>query len=311
MLMKKRLHKAGCRVHVAANGLACVDEFARRRRSVTDGAPTRSEYDVVLMDMQMPIMDGGTATQRIRQIERESGIPRIPIFAVSASLREESKEDYVDFGFDGWVMKPVDFGRVDKLFAGIYDANRRREEIYIKGEWERGGWFSANATCGGKRVATTDKTDWYRHHEGTGPDEKGPSRSDQDEFARFAASEGRIEEEPEVSSKPSDNQVGNQPIPTVGVVPPEPTTTSRSQTDLYERDPNATKPSDPHGSSSSTLARPTPPSRAHTAPESRPSYVKGEASSGKDPEATKEHWQDMLRKLKNVARTRYGKLFGS
>lgn len=182
MLMKKRLQRAGCKVHVAVNGLACVDEFSRRRRSVADGISMRSEYDVILMDMQMPIMDGGTATQRIREIEREVGKPRIPIFAVSASLREESKEDYVDFGFDGWVMKPVDFGRLDKLFAGIYDANRRREEIYVRGEWERGGWFTGNSNFLGERyVATTSKTDWYLRHEDktlTEPESPAPNQTE-------------------------------------------------------------------------------------------------------------------------------------
>lgn len=66
---------------------------------------------------------------------------RIPIFAVSASLEERNREAYIQTGFDGWILKPVDFRRVDKLLRGIVDDNVRNECLYTPGKWEQGGWF--------------------------------------------------------------------------------------------------------------------------------------------------------------------------
>ena len=87
----------------------------------------------------------------IRQFERSPEHPglsilaqgngRIPIFAVSASLVESEKQKYVDAGFDGWILKPIDFKRLNTLLMGITDDETRQECLYEPGEWERGGWF--------------------------------------------------------------------------------------------------------------------------------------------------------------------------
>lgn len=66
---------------------------------------------------------------------------RIPIFAVSASLEEKDREKYIQTGFDGWILKPVDFRRVDRLLCGIVDDDVRNECLYVPGKWEQGGWF--------------------------------------------------------------------------------------------------------------------------------------------------------------------------
>lgn len=99
----------------------------------------------------MPIVDGMGATRSIRQYEREIGIEplserakpnaRVPIFAVSASLLESDMQKYIDAGFDGWVMKPINFARLNVLFSGLTDANARKNSTYKPGEWENGGWF--------------------------------------------------------------------------------------------------------------------------------------------------------------------------
>lgn len=99
----------------------------------------------------MPIADGYTATQRIREHE-ENSTPnamsekakqnaRIPIFAVSASLVEAERQKYIDIGFDGWLMKPINFERVNLLIKGISDSEARESAIYQPGQWEIGGWF--------------------------------------------------------------------------------------------------------------------------------------------------------------------------
>jgi CheY-like chemotaxis protein len=99
----------------------------------------------------MPIADGYAATEMIRDVESKAGTEalsgmtrgnsRIPIFAVSASLLESERQKYIDIGFDGWVMKPISFSRLNVLFNGISDNEARKESTYQPGQWENGGWF--------------------------------------------------------------------------------------------------------------------------------------------------------------------------
>ena len=99
----------------------------------------------------MPIVDGFSSTKMIRSFEktqsgsclseRASHNSRIPIFAVSASLVEKERVKYIDSGFDGWVLKPVDFKRVEQLLKGIMDEDIRNACVYKPGKWEQGGWF--------------------------------------------------------------------------------------------------------------------------------------------------------------------------
>lgn len=101
----------------------------------------------------MPIVDGLTSTQMIRSFEKtvprsnlssRAGINgRVPIFAVSASLVEQELQTYLDAGFDGWVMKPIDFKRLSILLTGIVEDDARNLCVYEPGQWERGGWFQA------------------------------------------------------------------------------------------------------------------------------------------------------------------------
>lgn len=93
----------------------------------------------------MPIMDGGTSASCIRQHEkRKRPGHRIPIFAVSASLVEHRKKEYCKLGFDGWILKPVDFRRLAMLLEGSRNETVRREARYIPGNWESGGWFHSS-----------------------------------------------------------------------------------------------------------------------------------------------------------------------
>lgn len=99
----------------------------------------------------MPIVDGLTSTKMIRSFEkthpgnnlslRASNNGRVPIFAVSASLVERERQTYINAGFDGWILKPIDFKRLNILLLGIVDDDTRSSCLYKPGEWERGGWF--------------------------------------------------------------------------------------------------------------------------------------------------------------------------
>jgi len=99
----------------------------------------------------MPLLNGYEATERVRGLENDFGPPnrlshrlngRIPIFAVSASLLEEKRQEIVNFGIDGWILKPIDFQRLRSVLRGIVDLKQRLKDLYLEGRsWELGGWL--------------------------------------------------------------------------------------------------------------------------------------------------------------------------
>jgi len=66
---------------------------------------------------------------------------RVPIIAVSASLIEKERQQYMDAGFDGWILKPISFSRLSVIMNGIVDKQSREDNVYAPGRWEKGGWF--------------------------------------------------------------------------------------------------------------------------------------------------------------------------
>ncbi len=64
-------------------------------------------YTAILMDIQMPIMDGFDAARAIRQLEKKTGRPQTPIIAVTAYYSEESKNECTNSGMNTYIPKPV------------------------------------------------------------------------------------------------------------------------------------------------------------------------------------------------------------
>jgi CheY-like chemotaxis protein len=104
----------------------------------------------------MPIVDGIEATRTIRAFEKEVSLGvelsprvatygRIPIVAVSASLSEQRVNEYIDSGFDGWILKPIDFKRLEAILTAVEDEQTREILLYEAGNWNKGGWFSLKA----------------------------------------------------------------------------------------------------------------------------------------------------------------------
>ncbi|MCP5020534.1 MAG: response regulator, partial [bacterium] len=93
-LMQFILNKAGYGVKMANNGLQAVEAFARE------------DFDVILMDCQMPEMDGFEATQRIRGMEMVRG-GRVPILAMTANVLHGYRERCFDAGMDDYISKPI------------------------------------------------------------------------------------------------------------------------------------------------------------------------------------------------------------
>lgn len=79
----------------AENGVEAVERFA--------AAP----YDLVLMDLEMPVVDGYEATRRIRELERERGAPPTPILALTAHALDEHRLRCEQAGFTDFLAKPV------------------------------------------------------------------------------------------------------------------------------------------------------------------------------------------------------------
>ena len=82
---------------------------------------------MVLMDLQMPVMDGYTATQHIRNLERAK--PRTPIVALTASAMTGQLERCLDAGMDGLLTKPLDVERMQDVLDrfGLRDAAQKSE----------------------------------------------------------------------------------------------------------------------------------------------------------------------------------------
>jgi CheY-like chemotaxis protein len=70
-------------------------------------AVERETFDLVLMDLQMPVMDGLSATRAIRALEAAKGLPRLPIVVVSANVMREHVAASAEAGADDHVGKPV------------------------------------------------------------------------------------------------------------------------------------------------------------------------------------------------------------
>jgi signal transduction histidine kinase/AmiR/NasT family two-component response regulator len=76
-------------------------------------------FDVVLMDIQMPVMDGVAATRAIRSFEASEGRPRTPILALSANALPQQVETYYAAGMDGHVAKPIELARLQTALEEV------------------------------------------------------------------------------------------------------------------------------------------------------------------------------------------------
>lgn len=81
------------------------------------------DYDLVLMDGAMPVMDGFEATRRIRVREADAGLNRVPVIALTAQVAGTSEADWTDAGADGFVSKPFTIERLAAVLAGNVDTS--------------------------------------------------------------------------------------------------------------------------------------------------------------------------------------------
>ena len=98
----------------AKNGKEALEIFQNSRMD---------EYDVIIMDVMMPVMDGLEATKAIRELEREDA-KKIPIIAMTANAFEEDRKACLDAGMDEHIAKPID---IEKLRAVILSVLNKQE----------------------------------------------------------------------------------------------------------------------------------------------------------------------------------------
>ena len=102
------LVEAGIEVKRVEDGLQCIEELKKMPENY---------YDVILMDVQMPNMDGYTATQRIRDLDDSRA--EIPIIAMTANAYDEDRRKAQEAGMDGFLAKPLDVDEMMRLLGKI------------------------------------------------------------------------------------------------------------------------------------------------------------------------------------------------
>jgi CheY-like chemotaxis protein len=100
LLARAALQKAGYHVDVVNNGKAAVEALEASTR--------RRRYDIVLMDLHMPLMDGVDAITLIRRHEEETGATPVPIMVLSADNQEETRHATLAHGASAFLTKPLD-----------------------------------------------------------------------------------------------------------------------------------------------------------------------------------------------------------
>jgi PAS domain S-box-containing protein len=110
LLARELLQRRGHDVAAVTTGEAAVAACAQRR------------FDLVLMDLHMPRLDGIEATLRIRSAEAADKIKPVPIFALTADALETGRKACLDAGMDGFLTKPVDPSELDAVLATITPA---------------------------------------------------------------------------------------------------------------------------------------------------------------------------------------------
>jgi len=101
------LKKYNHEVVIANNGVEAIERFREHK------------FDVILMDIMMPVMDGIEATVKIREIESSDNLEwRTPIIALTANTMDNDRDKCISYGMDEFMAKPFD---IEKLKSIFYD----------------------------------------------------------------------------------------------------------------------------------------------------------------------------------------------
>ncbi|OIP58303.1 MAG: histidine kinase [Helicobacteraceae bacterium CG2_30_36_10] len=121
-LIKKTLEDIGLSVTLANNGL---DAFQKRK----DG-----NFDLIFMDIQMPILDGVEATREILDYEKDYNQPHVPILALTANALKGDRERFLDAGLDEYTTKPIVRSEIVSLLSHFLADHMIEEEEVVEKE---------------------------------------------------------------------------------------------------------------------------------------------------------------------------------
>jgi signal transduction histidine kinase/DNA-binding response OmpR family regulator len=128
-LIKRILEEHGITVDIANNGL---EVFEKRKAN---------DYDLLFMDIQMPVMDGIEATHEILDYEEDEEVPHIPIVALTANALKGDRERFLSEGMDEYITKPIETAELlyilnkflsDKIRKGKQEESNKAEEVKKK-----------------------------------------------------------------------------------------------------------------------------------------------------------------------------------
>lgn len=118
-LVSSILTKSGISYRIVSNGQEAIKMYENE------------SFDLILMDCQMPIMDGFAATEKIREIEKNKSRKRVPIIAITANAMKGDREKCIGKGMDDFLSKPF---RMSELLdiIGVW-TKPNRKELYEAG----------------------------------------------------------------------------------------------------------------------------------------------------------------------------------
>ena len=118
-ILTELLDIEGASCEIAVNGQLAVERFQRS---------AQGEFDAILMDVQMPVMNGHEAARAIRALDREDA-GRIPIIAMTANAFSEDEKAALDAGMDAHVSKPLNMEQVKKVIGQFSKRKERLERV--------------------------------------------------------------------------------------------------------------------------------------------------------------------------------------
>ena len=110
MYIKIILKKMNLTFDIAFNGLEAVEKFKNSKQN---------QYDVVLMDENMPVMNGIEATKQILEYEKQNNLSHTPIIALTANALKGDRERFLSAGMDEYMTKPVDKKKLNEVLSNF------------------------------------------------------------------------------------------------------------------------------------------------------------------------------------------------
>jgi CheY-like chemotaxis protein len=111
-ILRRKLESKSFKVTTANNGREAVEAVHKVSTSEGGASDSSELFDIILMDQEMPVMDGNAATKAIRELQNKNKMRHIPILGVTANVRDEQREQMLSAGMDDVISKPYGIGEI-------------------------------------------------------------------------------------------------------------------------------------------------------------------------------------------------------